>query len=287
MKKIPVVMLLLLLGHCASAQIKETVVVNFDFDKADLDAGATTKLDSFINKLGKAELISISIGGHCDSKGTNGYNDALSVRRVTSVKTYLENKQTASLNSLSAKGFGKHKLLNSDVTEDESRQNRRVEIVAFIKEPLPIKEATAAEIKKETKSLTTILEDSTIKKGDVISIPNLEFYNHSDILLPNSMPTLQELYDILVKNPNMKISIEGHICCTPFNKNLPLEQQENYNISVIRAKMIYDYLLKNKIDPKRISYKALGNSNPIYPIPERSEEEQTANRRVEIRILDK
>jgi outer membrane protein OmpA-like peptidoglycan-associated protein len=57
---------------------------------------------------------------------------------------------------------------------------------------------------------------------------------------------------------------------------------------VTRAKMVYDYLLANGISPDRVlGYKGFGSSHPVYPIPEKSEEERIANRRVEIRIVEK
>jgi len=45
--------------------------------------------------------------------------------------------------------------------------------------------------------------------------------------------------------------------------------------------------LSNGIEASRISYKGWGHSNPIYPYPERSEEEKTLNRRVELVIISK
>lgn len=39
------------------------------------------------------------------------------------------------------------------------------------------------------------------------------------------------------------------------------------------------------LDKKRLSYKGFGGSKPIYIIPELSEEEGQANRKVEIQIV--
>lgn len=284
MKKI--FFILVTLFNTALAQQYEKLVVHFDFDKAELSEEAKTDIDSLFSRLQGKEIISLSVTGHCDSKGSNAYNYALSKQRVLAVTGYVHSKHHFT-GTMVTNAYGEDKLLNEDVTEDDSRANRRVEIIVTIKTPRLITGIDKADNETESKSLTTMLEDTTLKKGDIVRIPNLEFYNHSDILLPKSMPTLQELLSVLQKNPAMKISIEGHICCTPYNNNLPLEQQANYAISVIRAKMIYDYLIKNNISAERISYKAFGNSKPIYPYPEQSEEERNANRRVEIRIIEK
>jgi outer membrane protein OmpA-like peptidoglycan-associated protein len=43
--------------------------------------------------------------------------------------------------------------------------------------------------------------------------------------------------------------------------------------------------LNNGIEAERISYTGFGVSQPIYAIPERTMEEEKANRRVEIKIV--
>jgi flagellar motor protein MotB len=46
------------------------------------------------------------------------------------------------------------------------------------------------------------------------------------------------------------------------------------------------FLLQNQINRKRITYKGFGNSMPVHPIPEKSEQEEEDNRRVEIMIVE-
>ena len=105
---------------------------------------------------------------------------------------------------------------------------------------------------------------------------NLNFHPGQDVLLPSSESTIRELLDIMNSNPKLKIAIEGHICCSIEDGN---------NLSGLRAKVVYDYLLNNQIKSSRISYKGFGSSKPIYPLPEKTEDERINNRRVEIRIV--
>ncbi|MEO8769333.1 MAG: OmpA family protein [Ferruginibacter sp.] len=278
-----------------SSQTKETLTVNFDFNKSELTKEALAKLDGFISKITPLSIGSIQLSGYCDSKGSNAYNDALSLRRVNTVKHYLENNKSIKALTLMAKGFGENGLLNSDLTDEDGLQNRRVEIIVTVQEePKAVEqkaaisnETPAAAPIKETRSLTTILEDTTVKKGSTIALQNLEFENSSDVLLSKSIPTLQELYDILVKYPKMTIAIEGHICCVVRIDGVRFEDSPSYIVSVMRAKKVYAYLIEKGIDPHRLSYIGFGNSHPIYAIPEKSEEERIANRRVEIRIVEK
>ena len=80
-------------------------------------------------------------------------------------------------------------------------------------------------------------------------------------------------------NPKLKIEIQGHICC-----KLPNEME---SVSTARAKAIYNFLILNKVDRKRLTFKGYGVSKPIYTIPEKNALEEDENRRVEILIIEK
>jgi outer membrane protein OmpA-like peptidoglycan-associated protein len=77
-------------------------------------------------------------------------------------------------------------------------------------------------------------------------------------------------------NPKLKIDIPGHMCCS----------KDRTNLSGDRAKSVYNILVKNGIDKSRMTYRGFGSEKPIYPLPEKTEEERVANRRVEIEILE-
>ena len=114
------------------------------------------------------------------------------------------------------------------------------------------------------------------KIGDVIVIPNLNFYNNSDMVLPKSMPILFELLQNMRDNPKLEVDIQGHICCQKVEEN---------QISLRRAVAVYNFLIYHGIDKARMHYISFGSSKPIYALPEKTEEERVANRRVEIKIL--
>jgi outer membrane protein OmpA-like peptidoglycan-associated protein len=59
------------------------------------------------------------------------------------------------------------------------------------------------------------------------------------------------------------------------------------NVSTARARAIYNYLIRSKIDRMRMTFKGYGTSKPIHPIPEKTEQEENENRRVEILIVEK
>src|SRR5688572_22225440 len=106
-------------------------------------------------------------------------------------------------------------------------------------------------------------------------------------ITPESRPILDELLDAMKTHPKLVIEIQGHICCeNRIGDGMDLETGI-YNLSTARAKAIYDHLISNGIQASRVSYKGFGHSQPMYPFPERTEEERVANRRVEIKIISK
>ena len=119
--------------------------------------------------------------------------------------------------------------------------------------------------------------------GASVDIKNLYFVGNQAILLKPSEPELPKLLKFMQINPGIKIEIAGHIN-RPFHDPVP-EESWNFQLSVRRAKIVYDYLLSNGVSAERISYKGYGNSQMRYP-KARSEREQALNRRVEIRILE-
>lgn len=117
-----------------------------------------------------------------------------------------------------------------------------------------------------------------------ITLKNIYFYTDTDVLKPESYPDLEKLLKSLKDNPEMLIEIQGHM---NFATNRVMNRsQQHYNLylSHKRAKSIYEYLISNGIDRKRLSYKGMSNFKMIYPIPKNKEEEDM-NKRVEIYSL--
>jgi len=133
--------------------------------------------------------------------------------------------------------------------------------------------------------LTEQIKDTSSTAGKNIILKNLNFYGGTHRVLPESMPVLQELLAVMKNNPSLEIAIEGHVCCTEgLGDGLDLETNTN-NLSENRAKEIYNYLQRNGIASSRLRYQGLGHRFPLTASVETTEEEKTANRRVEIQIL--
>jgi outer membrane protein OmpA-like peptidoglycan-associated protein len=125
------------------------------------------------------------------------------------------------------------------------------------------------------------LEVVPARPGAVQPIKNLYFVGNQAILLKKSEPELPKLLRFMQINPVLRIEIAGHI-------NLPNSPRcqigdSHYDLSLRRAKAVYDYLLSEGVPENRMQFRGYGNWEMVYPNA-RSEQEQALNRRVEIRI---
>lgn len=124
---------------------------------------------------------------------------------------------------------------------------------------------------------------ASIKQGEVLVLEGVQFSVSTSIFLSESYPILQRLVEVLQTHPSIKINIEGHICCGPDPKSSEARDYF-FDLSVIRARHVYDYLVEHHISAERLSYEGFGFSKPrVYP--ERSERDRFRNRRVELRII--
>lgn len=123
-----------------AAPVYETATIKaealFDFDKSDLKpAGkdAITALDDKIKSKG-AQVIDINVVGHTDSIGTEEYNQALSLRRATSVKDFMVS-EGIDPGIIDVSGKGESEPVASNDTAEGRAKNRRVDISVGVKQP--------------------------------------------------------------------------------------------------------------------------------------------------------
>jgi len=101
--------------------------VLFDFDKSDLTPAAKAQLDTLMDKLRNADVVSVKVIGHTDSKGSDAYNQALSERRASSVAAYLLSQGLAP-NKLTSEGRGESEPVADNASDEGRADNRRVEL---------------------------------------------------------------------------------------------------------------------------------------------------------------
>lgn len=99
----------------------------FDFDKAVLKPEGKAKLDDLVGKVKGINLEVIIAVGHTDSKGTDAYNQKLSIKRSEAVKSYLLEKGIEK-NRVYTEGKGESQPVADNKTKEGQAKNRRVEI---------------------------------------------------------------------------------------------------------------------------------------------------------------
>ncbi len=119
--------------------------------------------------------------------------------------------------------------------------------------------------------------------GEKIDIDNLYYVGGQPVLLEKSKPELPKILRFMQLSPKMKIEVAGHVNFP--NRPPVVEESFEYKLSVARAKMVYEFLLKNGVEEDRISFKGYGNWEMRFPNAI-SEQQQAQNRRVEIRVLE-
>ncbi|MES2088672.1 MAG: OmpA family protein, partial [Pseudomonadota bacterium] len=99
----------------------------FDFDKAVLKPEGKAKLDDLSDKVKGLNLEVIIAVGHTDSKGTDAYNQKLSVKRADAVKSYLTGKGFEATR-IYTEGKGEAQPVADNKSDAGRAKNRRVEI---------------------------------------------------------------------------------------------------------------------------------------------------------------
>lgn len=274
---------------------QEQISVYFDSNKFDLTLKENRKLQQWILENSNSKILAIN--GYTDEDGTTGFNDTLAKKRVESIFNLVKGniKIREDYKSIS---FGENHKHSANKAE-----NRKVVIYYILEKDLPnenkilglpeekIEEKPKPEIEYPEKVVLenpngtqTIykLDREFMKKignasvGEKLKIENLNFIINTFAVVPESRGKLYELLLVLQSNPQLKIEIQGHLCCMPVDR---------LDLSTQRAKAVYNFLVSNQIYPARLSYKGFGSSQPLFPLPEKNEEQRAANRRVEILIV--
>ncbi len=115
-----------------------------------------------------------------------------------------------------------------------------------------------------------------IEAGKKSILRNIFFDTNQFVLKPESKSELEKLIVFLTINPKVTIEISG------FTDNVG-DAKSNQLLSENRAKTVYQYLINNKINASRLTFKGYGALQPIAP--NTTEEGRSRNRRTEFKIV--
>ena len=274
---------------CSSMYGQETskkLSVYFPTNGYELDAASINTLELNIPIL---NVDSIYVYAFCDNRGSEAFNLALSEKRKDAVLTWLRNQPT--VNGLpfmiNSQGFGELKPINTNRNELDWKLNRRVDVMWTLKPTASNKEVVPIKPKENQKDSSKVNLKEQIEKskksGVSLVLPNINFIGGRDEFREESYESLRELLNIMKEQSDLKIEIQGHVCCTD-GRDGPNILTGKGNLSEDRAKAVYDYLVRNSIAEKRMRFKGFAGMKKLID-PELSEVDQQKNRRVEIQIL--
>ena len=232
-----------------SMNAQNNMEVYFDYNSSALTS--QTKLT--LSKLNLTKTDVIGLYGYTDTIGSVAYNTMLAAKRIKAVCGYLK--------------------VNNPIANEKANIGELFDYAPLDKDNRKVVIQTKDKI-VEAKSFEDNIKNAKI--GDVIVMKSLNYEPGLAILLPESTPLLDELYNQMTQNKKLVIEIQGHICCA---------MDDSTYLSRERAKLVYDFLIKKGISKSRMSYRGFGVTKPFYPIPENNDEERIANRRVEIKIV--
>ena len=173
----------------------EEKVVYFDFDQATLTEKAKTQLAPQAELL-KDEHKTILVRGHTDQKGTEGYNQTLSLRRAKAVKEYLVSIGHAA-DSIHIEGLGKSQPVCIESTDTCASQNRRA-ILYFAKSDSTATDAQQllSQTISDSKSNASVSPKTLAKVSESDPSPKMETVQLSEsaeeIIPPDPIASNQE-----------------------------------------------------------------------------------------------
>ena len=266
--------LYLLLFQFSFAQQEYKHEVYFETDKYNIPETEHNRLILFLSKVVKLDINKIQIYGFCDDRGSENYNKTLSEKRAETIKNVFSTNEINSnlITNVDGKGEILLKIVDSKEVDKIRGLNRKVEITVIENTE---KEQSTIKERKEEKFNGLLAEN--LKKGDKFLLENILFKTGYTYFLPESKPVLNQLAQTLKQRTDFKFSIQGHVCCTENSRDAVDRRTKQRNLSLARAKYIYDYLVKKGIDKNRMNYVGMRRKFPLGGDPK-------FDRRVEIVI---
>jgi chemotaxis protein MotB len=192
----------------------------------------------------------------------------------------LNNKERL-LKELEANVAGQRQDVNRLQAELEARNARLMEMEEMLHQKDRILDDLREKVAEalmgfEGQGLTVTRKDGKVY---VSMDEKLLFKSGSTVVDPNGVQALRQLSQVLARNPEIDIMIEGHTDDVPFRKGSSIK--DNWDLSVLRATSIVRILLDGSgIEPTRLTVAGRGEFLPVDPA--KTPEARRKNRRTEI-----
>ena len=231
----------------AQAQISQdtTLTIFFESGKSTLDLKQRENLEGFVSSVANVEKVS----GFADTVGSVQYNRNLSKLRAHTVWEAVGPDSVVILLY-----YGEEFKYSPELSA-----NRKVQVSA------------------RKKNFTSVYPKFSVV--DSFDIENINFIADKPIITPESMNSIPMLIRKLRSYHTAHFDIVGHV-----NYQSKKDQaflKDLFKLSEDRAKVIFALLLDKGFSKARLSYKGVGNLQPLIPAP-RNDEERKRNMRVQV-----
>ncbi|WP_221252153.1 OmpA family protein [Desulfuromonas versatilis] len=112
--------------------LKYTLQIEFDFDKADIRPGYHNDIAKAAEFVKKYPRVNILVAGHTDDVGEADYNKGLSMRRAQALKAYMVKNFGIDAAQLYPRGYGESRPVATNKTKEGRQMNRRVEFICCV-----------------------------------------------------------------------------------------------------------------------------------------------------------
>lgn len=267
-----------LISFTVYSQERTVVSIYFANDSELINSQERTKLDSLTKKHFR-DSVSISLRGFTNGYASKAYNLELARKRLVSVKQQLGHLTIDSTEAVGELPTISWTARRVDVTIHIEEQNIPDSTQFKIDEP----EEEGNKRRMVSSRTLDITSYSELEINQTTVLFGIFYQGGTDKMLGSSSAiTLRKVLRFLEGYPTRKILITGHICCSQ-DRPPKIDGNNSRNgsttLSVDRAKVVYDYLVKSGISPERLRYRGVAYTEPL-------DWEEIKNRRVEMTILE-
>lgn len=292
-----------------SGQKTDTLRIFFEIGKfiAEINPSYRKHIE---NQLNDIRLDSVKILAYTDFLSGYDYNLKLSEKRAQFALNIIREIRMEPKEIITKINFFGEKFSVPNGKKDGDAWWRRVDVILYYSSESPPVESKnqnpAASDGEETKKNNLNLATTKTKKrkmnceyceekfideikkaqaGDTVRLWGIEFKPGRHAFMPDAIYFLNALLEVMKSHPNMKIEIQGHICCQLGETDgLDMDTGE-MQLSLNRAMAVKQWLMRKGINENRMEVKGFGGRYPkIYP--EKTELDKQKNRRVEILVLE-
>ncbi len=260
--------------QCASSfsDMFRSQTIRFAIRSAKIDERYADYLDQLAELAKACDRYALTINGHSDRNGADGYNQALSDERAAVVKRALVARGVAA-DRLAASGFGAARPFDPSNNRAAYALNRRIDFAAA-ESPVP---AAAADVGAPISLRSDPLppEQCAPEFSRLFLSDAIRFAGNADAVTDEHADFIGQIASLLQRCERMTLMIDGH---TDRKGSLALNQA----LSEARANAVRDALLDRDIPAQRLRARGFAGQRPFDPGS--SPEALALNRRVEFGI---